>query len=977
VALQAQTAHPGGVVTLGSGFSTPTGVTVDGKGNVYVADNGNSKVKEIVAVNGAIPSSPVINTLGSGFANPFTVALDATGNVVVADYGNHAVKEILAAGGYTTIRTLVSGLSFIFGTAVDSHGNVFFSEYGKNHVDEILAVNGVIPPAPKIVIIGSGFNIPAGVAVDASGNVFVGDQNNNAVKEILASSGYATTITVAATGFSVPDGVAVDGSGNVYVADDGNNAVKEILAVNGVIPASPTILPLGSGFLQPFDVAVDGSGNVYVADRGNNAVKEIQLPGANFGQVPLGTTTVAFPVVFTFDTAGTLGSYAVVTLGNAGMDYSDAGGGTCHASTVYSAGQSCTVNVKFGPLAPGSRYGAVKLLSTTGAMLATSPLQGIGVGPQATFAVTTSGVSLPSTSVNVGSGFNSPGGAAVDAKGNIFVADSFNSAVKEVMASGGWTTVNKLGGSFGFDNPNGVAIDGGGNIYVADTLNDAVEEIVAAGGYSTVKTLGSGFSTPYGVAVDGFGNVFVADYSPGAVEEMMAVNGSIPASPSIRTLASGLNGPDGLAVDGNGNVFVAVYGDGTVQEIHAVNGTIPPVIPGSPVTPGSPVITTVASGFSGPSNVSVDGAGNVYVSDTDDGKVYELVAASAYTTRNVLGGTFSAPEATAVWQNGDVIVADAGTNAVTLSDYADPPALTFPATAVGLTSSAQTVAVSNGGNASLVFPLPGSGTNPSISANFAWDSSSTCLQTTPASSKAFSLAGGKSCTMAFAFKPATTGALSGNAVLTDNNLNLPNNMQSIKLSATGTPSAALTSPASKAVLTGSKVTFTWSTATGATGYGFRLGTSVGANNLFDIGTTKNTSATVSNLPTNGQTIYARLYTMNGVSQVHTDYVFTAAIQAALTGIFPASGVRGTSVNVTLTGTNLTGITAVTAPNQPSITVSKFHAVSSTEVAATLTLAPTTTLGAHTISVATRAGTATIAFTVLGGRTASPGQLQVF
>src|ERR1700681_4001488 len=93
VPLGAQTAHSGAVVILGSGFSTPTGVAVDGSGNVYVADNGNSAVKEILAVNGTIPPSPVINTLGSGFSFPFTVAVDGSGNVYVIDYGNHAVKE--------------------------------------------------------------------------------------------------------------------------------------------------------------------------------------------------------------------------------------------------------------------------------------------------------------------------------------------------------------------------------------------------------------------------------------------------------------------------------------------------------------------------------------------------------------------------------------------------------------------------------------------------------------------------------------------------------------------------------------------------------------------------------------------------------------------------------------------------------------------------------------------------------------------
>ncbi|MGB9144402.1 MAG: hypothetical protein WCC14_01145 [Acidobacteriaceae bacterium] len=78
------------------------------------------------------------------------------------------------------------------------------------------------------------------------------------------------------------------------------------------------------------------------------------------------------------------------------------------------------------------------------------------------------------------------------------------------------------------------------------------------------------------------------------------------------------------------------------------------------------------------------------------------------------------------------------------------------------------------------------------------------------------------------------------------------------------------------MLAGSKVTFSWSAGTGATGYILRLGTTVGAYSLHTTGPITATSATVSGLPTTGETIYARLYTYFGSSQVHTDYVFTAA-----------------------------------------------------------------------------------------------------
>jgi hypothetical protein len=88
--------------------------------------------------------------------------------------------------------------------------------------------------------------------------------------------------------------------------------------------------------------------------------------------------------------------------------------------------------------------------------------------------------------------------------------------------------------------------------------------------------------------------------------------------------------------------------------------------------------------------------------------------------------------------------------------------------------------------------------------------------------------------------------------------------------------AALTSPPPNSVLAGPTVTFTWSTAGGATGYSFRLGTTVGGNDVSASGFITATSTTPTNLPTNGETLHGRLFTYYGSSSVYVDYVFTAA-----------------------------------------------------------------------------------------------------
>jgi sugar lactone lactonase YvrE/ribosomal protein S11 len=876
IAARAQVTFNGVQTTLDSKhFSYPGGVAVDGSGNVFVADEGNNAVKEILAVNGSIPASPTIDTLGSGFNITTDVAVDGSGNVFVADEGNNAVKEILAASGYYTVNTLSSDFSTPDGVAVDGSGNVFVADYGNNAVKEILAAGGYT----TVNTLGSGFYQPYGVAVDGSGNVFVADTYHNAVKEILAVNGSipaSPTINTLGSGFSHPDGMAVDGSGNVYVADRDNNAVKEILAAGGYT----TVNTLGSGFSYPQGVAVDGSGNVYVAETGNNFVVEVALQSVNFGSQAIGSPSAAIFLPFTVAAGTTVGSIAVLTTGIAGKDFAVVAGSTCTATT-YASATNCQVNANFTPLAAGLRRGAVVFYSgagNTGTVLATVPVYGIGTGPEvnvqpgvqsvnfgsqaigspsaaqtlnfsiasgttvARIAVLTTGIagkdfavaagstctattyaSVTNCQVNVNftplaaglrrgavafydgsgnalatvpvygigtgpqvtfqpgvqstlsSGFYAPGGVAVDGSGNVFVADTFNSAVYEILAAGGYSTVNILANTYtslgGFFYPRGLAVDGSGNIFVADGNNNAVKEILAAGGYTTVNTLASaytlsgGFSYPYGVAVDGSGNVFVADYANNAVKEILAAGGYT----TVNTLGSGFGYPWGVAVDGSGNVFVADFYNSGVQEILAASGYT--------------TVNTLGSGFGQPTSVGVDGSGNVYVADPNTDAVYEILAAGGYSTVNTLGSGFFDPEGVAVDGSGNVFVADTSNNRVVELDYADAPSLGFATTFVGSTStdSPRTVQVANIGNQPLIFTTPATGSNPSYPANFPEDTgdSNLCASGTP-------LAPGAACDVSVDFVPTATGSKTGSVVLKDNNLNQTNATQTILLSGKGT-----------------------------------------------------------------------------------------------------------------------------------------------------------------------------------------------
>ncbi|MGA2413286.1 MAG: hypothetical protein ABSF59_02500 [Candidatus Sulfotelmatobacter sp.] len=813
----AQTASSVAFLTVGSGFNGPVDMAPDGKGNVYVIDRNNGLLKEIVAINGRVSATSTVVILVSGLNQPWGVVVDSKGDVFFSDTNNNLVKELVATNGAvsstSTIITVGSGFNGPYGLAVDSNGDIFVADANNNAVKEIVAVNGMVSSSSTVIAVGGGFCSPHAVALDGFGNVFVADQCNHAIKEIVAVNGVvssSSTIRIVGSGFFYPTGVEVDASGNVYVADFANHAMKIIVAVNGVVSSSSTINYLPGFFYYPTGVKVDANGNIFVADAATNRVTE------NIGQpwqlptTAVGSTSGSVPVFFTFNNGGTLAStpYRVLTQGNLNGEFQAAATQdsiACVTGKFYNGGDNCTVEVTFAPTRPGPRVGAVQLIGANGTPIATGNLYGTGTAPLVTFS--------PPTQRVVGSGFNDPTIVAFDGSGDVFVTTPTNPAVSEVVAVNGvvssTSTIVTVGG--GFNNPYGVAVDGSGNIFVADTGNNAVKEIVAINGAvsptSTVITVNSSFGSPTGVAVDKSGNVFVADAAgAGALYEIVAVNGVVSSSSVVNTIGSGFSSPHNLAVDASGNVYVADFGNSAVKEVVAVNGFVS----------FSSTVNTIGNGFINPTDVEVVGDGSIVVADYGNNAVKEIIAVngavSSSSTVQTLASGLNSPQGVAVNGRGNVIVAETNQDQVTELDVATPPALSFATTNVGLTSpdSPQTVTITNRGNAPLTFEIPTTGQNPSISASFTLDNSSTCPLLTTSSSAA-TLAAGALCTEVVNFIPAASGNISGSLAITDNNLNAAGPsyvVQSIALSGTGTMLAAVkvtTSAIPSTVVSGSNL----------------------------------------------------------------------------------------------------------------------------------------------------------------------------
>ena len=426
--------------------------------NPGATSNGATLTVSAAAAAPSIALQPTDRSVVAPATATFTAAASGTPSPTVQwqqsiDAGvTWANTTAATSPSYTTPATVLADSGKRF-RAVFTNGSGSVNSNGA-----VLTVTAAPPSA--------GFGAPWGVATDAAGNVYVADAGNHTIRKITSAGVVSTLAGLAgssgstdgmgnAARFNQPRAVAVDAAGNVYVADTANHTIRTITPAGAVSTLAGSAGSTGSvngtgnaaRFNGPWGVAVDAAGNVYVGDANNFTIRRITSAGV--------VSTLA-------GSAGIFGS--ADGTGNAARFNGTWSVAVNAAGNIYVVDQGSTIR----EITPA---GVVSTLA--GSAGSTGSADGTGSTAR----------------------FNDPYGVAVDAVGNVYVADAVNNTIRKVTPAGVVSTLAGLAGIFGstdgagsaarFFFPRGVAVDAAGNVYVADTNNDSIRKITPAGVVTT------------------------------------------------------------------------------------------------------------------------------------------------------------------------------------------------------------------------------------------------------------------------------------------------------------------------------------------------------------------------------------------------------------------------------------------------------------------------------------------------------------
>ncbi|MCC7327600.1 MAG: hypothetical protein IT521_12445 [Burkholderiales bacterium] len=593
-------------------FLWPEGVAVDTAGNLYVTDYGNHTIRKrapdgvITTVAGLAGVSGAADGSGSEarFSQPSGIAVDGEGNIYVSD--NAGIRKIAPSGVVSTFVGKSDGSPSLGGLAADANGLIYAAGGGANKVYRISAA-GVVTTLAGTGAWGSAdglaaqatFAYPAAVALDGAGNVYVADRDNFTIRRI-SPNGFVTTVAGtaglsgaadgvgAAARFAGPAGIAMDPTGAIYVTDAGdlrafNNTIRKVsiggavstIAGNVGVATPMDGVGVAASFADPRGITVDNFGTVFVADRAASTIRKVILESE--------VTTIAgsLPATGAIDGVGPAARFAYpknVAVDGSGTIYvADAGNNLIRKIT--SSGVTTTLAGKAG--VAGTADGTLMSATFDGP-------SGVALGPGGTVYVADSGSHRirrisPEGTVATFAGANWPTpvhgfgysiagsvpvAIAVDGSGNVYVADSGMNMIRKVSPSGSDSVLTTAIA------PRGVAVDSNGNLYMSDSGNQTIRKIAVTGQDTVVAGApgssgsadGNGaaarFNNPGSLSVDGSGNIYVADAgnhlvrrisAGGTVTTIAGRAGSVGVI--LGDLPGSLNAPIGMATDINGALY--------------------------------------------------------------------------------------------------------------------------------------------------------------------------------------------------------------------------------------------------------------------------------------------------------------------------------------------------------------------------------------------------------------------------------------
>ena len=605
-------------------LNTPAGLTFDKKGNLYISDRANHRIRKVTP-DGIITTVAGNGTAGfSGDGGPATqaslnlpsgIVVDNKGNLYIADRSNNRVRVVNSSGTIKTFAgngnngyhgdnmpALKATLDKPFGLALDKNQNLYIADRGNNRIRKVDA-SGMISsvagdggfyfigdngPAYRASIAG-----PTGVAVDSEGNIFIADRQNNRIR-MVDKLGMIRTIMgtghqdyngdaelARETNLHLPFGVALDHNGDLLVIDRSHYRIRKLIkkgnrvttvAGNGVKMFGGDGGPSEGANLEfPHGIDVDSKDNVIIADKSHYRVRKISPDGI------------------------------ISTIAGSGLRGNIGNGGPALKASVFPTRLRVSPKDEIYFISPSGFVSLVRKINTKGYIY-----EYITTG-DANYqkAVLTSGSGASSKSdITVISQFTD---LAVDKRGNLYLSDRINHQIRKLMPTGKIITIAGTGDSnyFGdggpatkaaFRDPGAITLDEAGNLYVADAANNMIRKIDTKGIISTIAGNGkhqdSGDGGPALKA--GIRSIDSLVFSPSGELHIVETNThhirKIKKDGTIVTVAGrpGIQGnfgdggpatkamlkqPADVAFDSKGNMYITDMGNNSIRKVDT-NGVI-------------------------------------------------------------------------------------------------------------------------------------------------------------------------------------------------------------------------------------------------------------------------------------------------------------------------------------------------------------------------------------------------------------------